>query len=209
MASSFAEQIPIILHVVRQLRPTTVLDIGKGFGKYGLLLHEYCGVDYSRKPEPGVALKEQSSIAIDAVEVNRDYDFPHNNSLYREIFWQEVMAAYEALPQYDVVLMVDVIEHLSKENGVKLVEHFVNRGSVCVIASPREYFQQDLFDSHWEHHQSFWTAADLRRIANVEYQSTRTGRVYVVSRRPTPIVGFGNNLLQKLKRIVWAILNER
>jgi hypothetical protein len=63
MASSFADQIPTIVYVLEKLNAKTVLDVGKGFGKHGFLLHEYVGIDHRKKPDPHRTLAQQSRIA--------------------------------------------------------------------------------------------------------------------------------------------------
>jgi hypothetical protein len=73
MASSFSNQIPLIVWLLQILRPHTILDVGKGFGKYGFLAHEYLGVDPRVRPDPTRTLANQSRIVLDAVESNLDY----------------------------------------------------------------------------------------------------------------------------------------
>ena len=82
MASSFVEQVPVIVFLLQKLNPQTVLDVGKGFGKYGFLLHEYVGIDQTKRPDPSKTLAEQSCVAVDAVEVNRSYLWPHISQFY-------------------------------------------------------------------------------------------------------------------------------
>src|SRR5437762_2258848 len=129
MASSFLAQIPVIVGVLNQLRPKTILDVGKGFGKYGCLAHEYVGIDHQRRPDPARTLAQQSCVHIDAVEWNRDYLWPHIEQLYRRVFVGRVEDMLSQLPNYDVVLMCDVIEHIEKQGGANVVRHFVKSGA--------------------------------------------------------------------------------
>src|SRR5665213_248868 len=152
MASSFSSQIPLIAHIMTKLAPSTVLDIGKGFGKYGFLIHEYYGVDNTVRPNPVLSLKDQSRVVIDAVESNADYLWPHLDHFYRKIYSGRIEDLYGSLPSYDTVLMADVIEHLEKKEAMLVVRHFVETGSSVVISTPRNFFQQDLFGSADEHH---------------------------------------------------------
>ena len=43
MASSFLSQIPTIIYLISQIKPKSILDIGKGFGNIVYLIHEYYG----------------------------------------------------------------------------------------------------------------------------------------------------------------------
>jgi SAM-dependent methyltransferase len=208
MATSFATQIPVILHVLQKLRPKTVLDVGKGFGKYGFLIHEYCGIDYGVRPKPELTLLQQSSVAVDGVDVNQDYAFPHLPQFYRQMYWGRIEELCEGLPHYDVVLMVDVIEHIDKQKAMAVLRALIDRGSVMVIATPRRFFEQHLFESEAEEHVSFWTPKDFSREFCCLYQNVRLGRVYVVSRSPLAIPGFGSSPLQRIRRIARAVVNE-
>jgi hypothetical protein len=58
MASSFLNQVPSIIYLVQKIRPEKILDIGKGFGKYGFLIHEYWSIDNTKKVVPTKSLKE-------------------------------------------------------------------------------------------------------------------------------------------------------
>lgn len=209
MASSFSAQIPVIINVIQQLRPATVLDVGKGFGKYGFLIHEYVGIDSSRRPDPSKTLSEQSAIAIDAVECNPDYMWPHIRQLYRQTYIGRIEELHSTLPRYDLVLMCDVIEHLDKAAGLKVVQHFIVSGSAVLISSPTDYFNQELFGSADEHHLSHWTAADFRLPTGYcEYQTADAGRVYLVSPHPLDVRGFGNGLLKRARRIARVLRDE-
>ena len=58
-----------MIHIVRSLGPHRVLDVGKGFGKYGFLIHEYVGIDSEKAPTHELALKDQSSVVMDCVDI--------------------------------------------------------------------------------------------------------------------------------------------
>ena len=70
-----------------------MLDIGKGFGKYAFLTHEYCGIDNTRRPDPTRTLREQSRVAIDAVGVAILKHLGSNEKIMKpKIFEQEQIA---------------------------------------------------------------------------------------------------------------------
>src|ERR1700737_558891 len=104
MASSFPGQIPAIIHLITSLHPKKVLDIGKGFGKYGFLIHEYLGIDNRSKLDPGRTMAEQSHVQVDAVEVDADLMLPHLTHYYRKIYFGDVLELYPELPKYDLVI---------------------------------------------------------------------------------------------------------
>ena len=115
MASSFINQVPTIIHLVQKLQPQKIFDVGKGFGKYGFLIHEYAGINNTKKLEPAKTLKEQSKITIDAVEVDADLMMPHLPQLYANVYFEDILQFYTRLTTYDLVLMIDIIEHVEKK----------------------------------------------------------------------------------------------
>jgi hypothetical protein len=210
MATSFIEQVPTIIHVLRQLNPRSVLDVGKGFGKYGFLLHEYVGIDHAKRPDPRRTMAQQSRIAIDALDANPAYQWPHVAQFYRHCYLGRVEELCDGLPAYDVVLMADVIEHIEKTAALRVVELFLARGSTLVVSTPRTFFQQELFESAHERHLSFWAIGDFRKAdRTVFYQSIGPGMVYVIrSGHMAGIRGFGNDFLAKARRVARFALNE-
>lgn len=208
MGTSYAEQIPQIIHVVQQLRPRRVLDVGKGFGKYGLLLHEFAGLDTSKRVEPSLPLKMQSSLTIDAVEIDSDLILPHLDQLYSEVFFGDVTEIQNRLPRYDLILMVDVIEHIAKPKGEKLLSEWIRRGEAVLISTPISFFRQHLFQSPHEEHVSYWCTRDFRQIGHTIVQYVGPSALFLISPQPINIRGFGNGLMHRLRRCARFIRNE-
>jgi hypothetical protein len=99
--------------------------------------------------------------------------------------------------------MADVIEHIEKAAALQVLESFLARGSTVIVSTPRQFFQQDLYESPEEHHVSFWTLHDFQGSdRTVLHQNVGPGVIYVVKRgRAEPIRGFGNDLLTKARRM--------
>ena len=154
MVSSFINQVPTIIHLVQKLQPKTVLNIGKGFGKYGFLIHEYAGINNSKKLDPSKSLKELSEITIEAVEADSDLMFLHLPHLYSNVYFEDILTLYPKLGGYNLVLMIDVIEHIDKLHAVKLLKHLLNIGSKIIVATPIHFFEQELYESSFGHHVS-------------------------------------------------------
>ncbi len=117
MATSFSNQIDVIVSLMTKLAPRRILDIGKGFGKYGFLLHEYYEIQNNARSDATKTLAQRSRVIIDAVECNQDYLWPHIPQYYNEIFVGRIEDIYINLTGYDAVLMADVIEHLEPPTG--------------------------------------------------------------------------------------------
>ena len=197
------------MYVLQQLAPLSVLDIGKGFGKYGFLLHEYAGIDTKARPDPSRTLAEQSRCRVDAVESNPAYMWPHIPQLYINTVVGRIEDCYSGLPRYDVVLMLDVIEHLESASAAAIVRHFIAAGSTVVVSTPSRFFQQDLYESEDERHVSFWGVREMRGLAPfMDYQPLPGGRVFVLSAKPVDIRGFGRSAIKTMRRLAHAVLVE-
>ncbi len=208
MGSSFISQVPVIIDLIKQLKPLSVIDIGKGFGKYGFLIHEYYGIDNSKKINSDKNLKEQSFVQIDAVEVDADFMLPHLNHLYNHVYFADIFDIYLDLSKYDLVLMIDVIEHLEKKMALELIAHFLKQDSKIIVATPIDFFNQDLYQSEYEHHISHWTYNDFKLLGFVDVQKNEAGAIYLISNNKLDIRGFGLGLIKKLRRIARSIRNE-
>ena len=208
MASSFVSQIPGIVNLLSTIKPASVLDIGKGFGKYGFLLHEYVGIDNKKKLDPSRQMKEQSNIVIDAVEVDPDLMLPHLEHFYNKIHFGDVLKLYNQLPVYELVIMIDIIEHINKEATLPMLAHFISQGSSILISTPIDFFEQHLYESEYENHVSHWTKKDFATIARVEVQYYADGAVYFLSKGKRDTGSFGNSFTKKIKRIIRSVRNE-
>ena len=209
MASSFASQIPVVIHVIQSLKPKSVLDVGKGFGKYGMLIHEYLGVSSERAPLPDKKLREQSGVRIKAIDINLDYNFPHLEQFYESVDNVNILDRFSQYSGFDLVLMCDIIEHLPKPQAVKILEHFLKGCSRVLVATPNAFFDQDLYNSAAEHHVSFWQPSDFQMLGcHVDWQRVDCGTVYLLSLDLVDIQGFGHGPMKRLRRLARRLLDE-
>lgn len=208
MASSFISQVPAIINLIKGLHPKSVLDIGKGFGKYGFLVHEYIGIDNTLKIDPSKSMLQLSSITIDACEADIDLMLPHLSQIYQTVFTGDVLEKYQGFKNYDLILMIDVIEHLEKAKAEDMLKYFVSKGTTLIIATPAHFFEQNLYESEFEHHVSHWTLADFKRIGCADSQKVDAGMIYLLSSKKIDIRGFGSSLIKKIRRVARAVKNE-
>ena len=137
MPTSFPEQIPVLLQTITRLQPKTILDIGCGNGKMGHLVKEYF-----------------HDTRIDALEVFPKYIKDCHKENYTKI---TIGNALEVdIPQYDLYLIIDVLEHWDKEPAKELLRRLTKMGSV-LISTPRSVGEQGAeYGNEWERHVSQW-----------------------------------------------------
>jgi SAM-dependent methyltransferase len=152
MPSSDHRQIPIIIDIIKEVKPKTVLDIAFGFGKYGLLIKEYL------RPKPYIT-GWQSVERVDGLEVFPDYVTDIQRAIYDNVIIANALE-HEYEP-YDLFLLVDCIEHMSKEDGRVLVDKLRKLGKVLIVTPRRFEVHPPRYGNPLEEHISVWSNDDF------------------------------------------------
>lgn len=159
MPSSHIYQINQIMEIVTASKANSVLDVGVGFGKYGFLAREYLelwsgGGDYNDWKR-----------RIDGIEAFPDYLTPIHDYIYDNLY---IGDALDLLPKirkkYDLILLIDVLEHFTKKDGKKLLDLCQKKGRNILISTPRYVTRQgEVFKNPFELHKSQWGSLDFRK----------------------------------------------
>jgi SAM-dependent methyltransferase len=181
MPTSDVHNIVPILTIMQHLQPRSVLDIGCGFGKYGVLLREYLDV-WQERLSP-----ECWQTRLEGIDAFPHYRNPIWDYVYQRIHTGEAQRILPTLGKFDVVLTADVIEHLERADAMDLVRQSLERSPVLIISTPREFYpQQDTNENPYERHRILWTAADFPPGIHVVSISALSCNVFVASREPLP-----------------------
>jgi SAM-dependent methyltransferase len=96
-----------LIHFAQPEGYSTFLDVGCGAGAYGKLIREVFGKE----------------VGVDAVEIFPAYINRHGlNSIYNRIITADIMQCWPMLYPYDLIICGDVLEHLCKEDAIKLID---------------------------------------------------------------------------------------
>jgi hypothetical protein len=144
-----------VMDSVVRLQPSSVLDVGVGYGKWGFLIREALDFMHGRH-EPN-----QFKVRIDGLEAFEGYTSPLYAWVYDEVRHCDVVSVVEDLPSYDLVVMGDVIEHMPKEVGLRVLQTLLQKSRNVIVATPSEFFAQDILDNPWETHRSAWSREDF------------------------------------------------
>lgn len=98
MPTSWYQAIPLILDKMLQEHPQSILDVGIGFGKYGVLLRE--ALDVSREKYR----KKDWTVQIDGVEAFKSYRNPIHDYIYNRIYYDSIEEAVTAFLQNRIIL---------------------------------------------------------------------------------------------------------
>ena len=156
MPVSDYHQISDVMHVVEQVKPRSVLDIGVGFGKWGMLCREVLDVYYGRVHKPSWSTR------VDGVEIFEPYRNPLWSYCYDTVHRGDITALVSTLGHYDLMICCDVIEHFEKAEGKALVHRLLQSCGVLILTSPRGYHPQHAFnENEREEHKSGWERSDF------------------------------------------------
>lgn len=165
MPTSYWKQIPDVIDAVLALRPVrNVLELGIGCGKYGVLLREYLDV-WDHYFEPWGA----HHTTIEGVEICEQYRCAAWGA-YDAVLVQDVFTALAgyASQSVDVVLLVDVLEHFEREDGLRLLAECARVGRDVVVALPTNPGPTvEVWDNPHEIHRATYTPADFDEFGTV------------------------------------------
>jgi len=158
--TSFHHTISKILDLIIFVDPKSVLDIGVGFGKYGMLCREYLEV-WGRDTGYGSFTR-----VIDGVEAFPQYLTPLHSYVYNKVYQGDARDVIGTLPRrYDLVILIDVLEHFTKPEGTALVHDLLRRNGMVLVSTPKEFMEQhDTFENPFETHLSHWSKRDFRML---------------------------------------------
>lgn len=182
-----------VLHVVEQVNPKTILDIGVGFGKWGILCREVLDV-YNERLQPKDWL-----IKIDGVEIFEAYRNPLWQLAYNQIFIGDALDLIDGLGYYDLILICDVIEHFDKATGSTFLKKLLARGNIVIVTSPQGYMPQGVvWENVHEAHKSGWSVRDFAEFPHL-YKNIGATFMAVLSKEDARIKALNvSNPLQNL-----------
>lgn len=180
MPTSSHEQISVVLSLCRELAPKSVLDVGIGFGKYGVLLREYLDIFLERY--------ERASWQIDIGGI--EFFAPYENPIWHYVYdWVRIGDALEILPSlggFDLILLVDVLEHLGRDEGRVLVDESIHHAKYVIVCTPAMFFAQSaLCGNEAEVHRSRWIPGDFSRYSSLTVR-VPGGFIFLLSKGKIP-----------------------
>lgn len=144
---------PEIIRIALLNNPKKVLDVGVGYGINGAGIRNWFSDVHKRE------------IQLTGIEVFEPYKNPLWQ-VYDELRNDDIRDV--ELEQYDVIIMTDVIEHFSKEDGKRVVEKLkraLNPKGVLLISTPATWFEQGAWGGN-EHeiHRSLWSIDEFVKM---------------------------------------------
>ena len=173
MPSSHPSNIAEIITIAAGLQPASILDIGVGTGKYGMLFRDYVDGHWAGNAFHDPATWKMKMVGI---EIFPAYITPVHKYLYDDIWIGDAAEIlHTQTPQFcfDLVFLGDVIEHFTKEKGTQLIQDirdkWLSKTGKILLSTPNFATQIDnphlaIFGNANEIHRSRWHAEDFAKF---------------------------------------------
>lgn len=160
MPTSHYNQINEIVELIYFLKPKKILDIGIGYGKYGFLSREYLEIWGE------IENYNKNEVIINGLEAYKDYLTEIHQKIYDNIF---IGNALDVLPEikekYDLILLIDVIEHFEYNDGIKILKECFRISNNVIVSTPKDiYIQEDVFNNPFEVHKFQWEKKHFKKL---------------------------------------------
>lgn len=165
------------MDLILLLKPMSVLDIGAGFGKYGFLCREYLELWDGRQEYSDFRRR------IDAVEAFPQYITPIHRFVYDNIYEDDILNVADKISfRYDLVLIIDVLEHFDKATGQSLLQQLLAKHKGVLVSTPKNPSKQlDAFGNEYERHKSRWDKNELRGFGNALFINDRVSHICYIT----------------------------
>jgi hypothetical protein len=198
MPTSYVSQISIILKLLSKIKPQSILDAGVGFGKYGMLCREYNDIVHGRYQ------KENWITEIVGIEGYSEYRNPVHNYVYNRMYYGLIEEVIPTLQdKFQITLLIDVLEHFSKEDGKKVINLLQEvTTDFLIISTPIIVKHQSYLSNELEEHKSQWTLDDFIEFPIEQFEffnENDNGGILVIlnSKRTTKKKVFTSSLMYK------------
>jgi cyclopropane fatty-acyl-phospholipid synthase-like methyltransferase len=137
---------PWTVEKIKEINPKTVLDVGAGAGVYLDLIREHLG----------------DEVYVEAVEVWEPYIKEFNLEKRYGAVWNKDVRDWETFP-YDLVIFGDVLEHMTKEDAIKLWDKVSKSARYAIISIPIIHYPQghEHGNPYEEHVKDDWSSQEV------------------------------------------------
>ena len=179
--------------VMMKIDPGSVLDVGVGFGRWGMLVREFCEVWRGRY------FSDQWTVRVDGIEAFEKNVCEYHRHFYNQIFVGD--AAEFLTPdrcRYDLIILGDVLEHFERGAAQELLDRCIAGARYVMANIPlgAAYEQGEMYGNVYERHRSVWHVSDFQRRELRHYRLFRNYierpyGVFVLSREDPKAVALG------------------
>lgn len=163
MSTSNWQNISYNIDLVKRINPKTILDIGIGFGRWGILFREFLEVWGDNN------FSGEWNRLIDGIEIFPGYIKPYHNFFYDNIYLVNAIDYLrETDRKYDLINCGDVIEHFEKNEALELIDLCLSKSKFLIINIPigNNWHQEAVNNNEYERHRSVWKNSEFKKYNN-------------------------------------------
>jgi len=154
---SDASNLPFVATELQRLNPQSILEIGVGFGKWGVVAREYL------EAWQGRFRREEWRVRVVGIEIFEGYRNPIWAAAYDQIHIGDATQILNTLGQFDVGLICDVIEHIEKPMGRDLINQLLAHCQTVILTTPLSFWPQgEEHGNASQKHLCLWRPEDFR-----------------------------------------------
>jgi len=178
------QQLSTIADLIVRINPQKTLDVGMGFGTYGVLVREYLDLWDNMNEKKMYAWKRN----LDGIEIFEKYITPTHRFLYDDIHIGDARIIIPTLKKrYDLVILADVIEHLTLADGKKLLSDILATADNVIITTPQHVNEQGAqYGNEHERHISQWSEKDFQQFGDCLFIPNEGGSIICCIGTATP-----------------------
>lgn len=168
MGTSNWQNISYNIELVRRLNPKTILDVGIGFGRWGILFREFLEIWDTAKYDG------KWERIIDGIEVFEGYIKDYHKYFYSNIYIADALDYLgKTNKKYDLINLGDIIEHFTKKEGEELIRLAMDKGKYALINIPigKHWEQSGTAENPYEEHKSVWYNSDFTKYKHSRIKS--------------------------------------
>lgn len=148
-----------VANLLVQADPKTVLDVGVGFGNYGMIARAFLDVWRGR------LFKKDWKFKIDGIEYYKDFKTPLYDYIYNSIFFGDVVEVLPKLEKYECIIIMHVIEHFEKKQAIELLKLIRARCTkLIIVGTPSLLFSTGYPNYPKEQHRCLFSALEFNAM---------------------------------------------
>lgn len=174
MPVSLPYNLSLIAETVWRLRPKTVLDVGCGDAKYGVIFRSYLDIIAERYR------RGDWKTRIDGIEIFPPYLTPVHAYIYDTVHVGDALLLLPQLGEYDLVFLGDVLEHFERADGHRLVDMVEARWLLISTPAPDKIEERQPHGNTHESHRYFWSMAEFHELAGWHVKWARAEKIWTI-----------------------------
>ena len=167
MGTSNWQQIPFCVDVLLDVSPMRVLDLGVGFGRWGMLVREFC------EEWKGRTHRENWQVHLEGIEI-----FPKNVEEYHHFFYNwihvgDVACIIQQMQErWELIICGDVLQLFPRDSAEQVLNRALDLADYVLVNSPigEGWERSSMYGNPFEEHRSFWQLKDFLNHLPVRYE---------------------------------------